>query len=93
MLAGWLNGPFGVGKAVASARLLECVPGSRLFDPEVVGYMLRRFIAEPVDDFQHWDAWRALVAETAVEIHRHYGSLLVAPPRRRRPGPDLDLSH
>ena len=76
----WLNGPFGVGKTTTAKGLAEVRDDVRVFDPEVVGFMLRRFITEPVDDFQSWAAWRVLVAETAVQLVRHYeGSTVVAP--------------
>ena len=35
-----INGSFGVGNTTASTALVEALPALRLFDPEVVGYML-----------------------------------------------------
>ncbi|WP_165985528.1 AAA family ATPase [Streptomyces sp. YIM 98790] len=75
----WLNGTFGAGKTTTARELAELLPGARLFDPEIVGYMLRHYITEPVHDFQDWPAWRALVPATAVQLLRHYGGPLVAP--------------
>jgi len=75
----WLNGPFGVGKTTTSTLLRHARPDVRVFDPELVGYLLRRLIPEPVDDFQDWPAWRVLVAETAAVLWKHYGALVVAP--------------
>jgi len=37
----WLNGAFGCGKTTTASELSVVIPGSRLFDPETVGYMLR----------------------------------------------------
>jgi hypothetical protein len=76
----WLNGTFGAGKTTTAAELLAMLPGSRLFDPETVGYMLRPSLADhPVTDFQHWPPWRALVAATATELARYTGQHLIAP--------------
>jgi len=41
----WLNGTFGSGKTTTALRLPALIPGSRLFDPETVGYMLQPRIA------------------------------------------------
>ncbi|WP_129665056.1 AAA family ATPase [Phytoactinopolyspora endophytica] len=75
----WLNGTFGAGKTTAADELVRMLPDARTFDPEYVGFMLRHFITEPVGDFQDWPAWRALVAETAVQLHSHYGGTLIVP--------------
>jgi chloramphenicol 3-O-phosphotransferase len=76
----WLNGAFGVGKTTTALRLPGLVPGSRLFDPETVGYMLRPNLADhAVSDFQHWPPWRPLVAATAIELARYTGEHLIAP--------------
>ncbi len=75
----WVNGPFGAGKTTATEGLAASREDTRVFDPELVGYLLRRLIVEPVDDFQSWAAWRALVAETAVQLQAHYAGDLLAP--------------
>jgi hypothetical protein len=76
----WLNGTFGSGKTTAALRLPALIPGSRLFDPETVGYMLQPNLADhAVSDFQHWPPWRPLVAATAIELARYTGEHLIAP--------------
>jgi AAA domain-containing protein len=76
----WLNGAFGGGKTATALRLPALIPGSRLFDPETVGYMLRPNLADhAVSDFQHWPPWRPLVAATAAELARYTGEHLIAP--------------
>lgn len=75
----WVNGAFGAGKTTAAEGLAATRPSTRVFDPELVGFLLRRVIVEPVDDFQSWPAWRVLVAETAVQLQAHYGGDLLAP--------------
>ena len=37
-----LNGAFGVGKTTVARRLVRLLSGSLLFDPEVIGFALRR---------------------------------------------------
>ncbi len=66
----WLNGTFGAGKTSTAAELISRIPGSYEFDAERVGFLLRPMLTdiEPVTDFQHWRPWRALVAETALEL-------------------------
>jgi hypothetical protein len=76
----WLNGTFGVGKTSTAQRLAAMVPGSRVFDPEAVGQMLRGVLADrPVGDFQDWAAWRPLVAASLIEIARMTGQHVVVP--------------
>lgn len=75
----WLNGTFGAGKTATGAELTTMLPEARTFDPEYVGFMLRHFITEPIDDFQNWPAWRAVVVETAAQVAEHYGGVLVVP--------------
>jgi chloramphenicol 3-O-phosphotransferase len=76
----WLNGTFGSGKTSTALRLHERIPGSRVFDPETVGYMLAPNLADrAVSDFQHWPPWRPLVTATASELARYTGEHLIAP--------------
>jgi hypothetical protein len=75
----WLNGTFGAGKTTTAVELVKLLPSARLFDPEMVGFMLRHVLHEPVDDFQDLPPWRALVRETATRVLRHVGGTLVAP--------------
>ncbi len=61
-----LNGAFGVGKTTVARKLVERIPGSALFDPEAIGFVLRRlprFVplrGRGSDDFQDLALWRAL---------------------------------
>jgi AAA domain len=76
----WLNGTFGVGKTSTAQRLAAMVPGSRVFDPEAVGQLLRGVLVDrPVGDFQDWTAWRSLVAASLIEITRMTGEHVVVP--------------
>ena len=75
----WINGPFGVGKTTAAALVAERVAGSRLFDPEHVGYMLTAFIEAPTGDFQDLAVWRRLVVQTMRALDEEYDGTWVAP--------------
>lgn len=73
----WINGPFGVGKTALAAALARL--DRRVFDPELIGTLVRRLIPEPVRDYQSLRPWRALVAETAIQLVEHYDCDLVCP--------------
>ncbi|WP_067844013.1 AAA family ATPase [Nocardia lijiangensis] len=76
----WLNGTFGAGKSTTATELTTLLPGSRIFDTEYVGLMLRHVLAsEKVDDFQDWQPWRGLVVAAATQILDYVGGLLVIP--------------
>jgi predicted kinase len=76
----WLNGTFGVGKTTTARLLAQRIPGSRLFDPEEVGYMLGHFMVnEPVEDFQEWPLWRRLTVINLVELLDYAKGTLIIP--------------
>jgi hypothetical protein len=61
----WINGAFGAGKSTVVAALRELRPDLREFDPEYVGYVLRRFVPVPTGDFQDLRLWRTLTVQFA----------------------------
>ncbi|MFL1382116.1 AAA family ATPase [Nocardiopsis protaetiae] len=76
----FINGPFGGGKTTTAEALVELLPGARLFDPEIVGYMLAALMGDSGrSDFQDLPPWRPLVAATAAEVAACTGQDLVAP--------------
>ncbi|MEU8761365.1 NUDIX domain-containing protein [Streptomyces sp. NPDC048659] len=79
----WLNGAFGAGKTSTARELVELIPNSTLYDPEVVGGGLglllpKQRLAE-VDDFQDLAIWRRLVVDTAAALLAEVGGVLVVP--------------
>jgi hypothetical protein len=75
----WLNGTFGVGKSATAVELARIMPGSRVFDAEIVGYMLMTILQDQTfSDFQDLPPWRALVPVVTAEIERHTGQDLLA---------------
>ncbi|MEV6212820.1 NUDIX domain-containing protein [Kitasatospora sp. NPDC051914] len=79
----WVNGTFGAGKTTACRELVELLPGSLLFDPEVVGAGLCRMLPAdrlaPVADFQDLPSWRRLVPEVAAALLAEVPGPLVVP--------------
>lgn len=75
----WLNGAFGAGKTTTSSSLVTRSSQLREFDPEWVGYMLAKNLADhPVTDFQQYPSWRHLVPVVADDIVQLTGQHLVA---------------
>jgi len=75
----WLNGAFGAGKTTTAAELAGTMPSARLFDPEMVGYLLMEYLKDhDFYDFQELPAWRTLVPAVTNEIARFTGQHLIA---------------
>jgi tRNA uridine 5-carbamoylmethylation protein Kti12 len=81
-----INGSFGVGKTTTAEKLLSLIPNSMVFDPEEVGYMLRKIVTEDMrseeektDDFQDLELWRILVVKVANELKLKYNKHLIVP--------------
>jgi 2-phosphoglycerate kinase len=77
----FLNGPFGVGKTTVARLVVERIPGAMLFDPELIGAMLRGLFGEveAVGDFQEYAIWRDLAVDLARRVIEGYGRALVVP--------------
>ncbi|WP_432136177.1 MULTISPECIES: NUDIX hydrolase [unclassified Streptomyces] len=79
----WINGAFGAGKTTTARELIDLIPNSTLFDPEVIGAGLAhllpaKHLAE-VGDFQDLPIWRRLVIDTAAALIAEVGGTLVVP--------------
>ncbi|GAB1334172.1 NUDIX hydrolase [Streptomyces sp. E-15] len=79
----WINGAFGAGKTTTARELIELIPNSALFDPEVIGgaltYLLPPKRLAEVGDFQDLPIWRRLVVDTAAAMLAELGGTLVVP--------------
>ncbi|MFF5498444.1 NUDIX domain-containing protein [Streptomyces aquilus] len=79
----WINGAFGAGKTTTARELIELIPNSTLFDPEVVGGALTHLLPPKrlaeVGDFQDLPIWRRLVIDTAAALLTELGGTLVVP--------------
>ncbi|KQY84040.1 tunicamycin resistance protein [Paenibacillus sp. Root52] len=81
-----INGAFGAGKTSAANQLQPLIPNSMIFDPEEIGYMLRKVIPEDVrmkeeqtDDFQDMELWKILTVTIAHELRQKYNKHLIVP--------------
>ncbi|KPI28466.1 NUDIX domain-containing protein [Streptomyces sp. NPDC048253] len=79
----WINGAFGAGKTTTARELIDLIPNSTLFDPEVIGgalpYLLPPKRLAEVGDFQDLPIWRRLVIDTAAALLAELGGTLVVP--------------
>ncbi|GAB2807711.1 NUDIX hydrolase [Streptomyces chlorus] len=79
----WINGAFGAGKTTIARELIELIPNSALFDPEVVGGALSHLLPPKrlaeAGDFQDLPIWRRLVIDTAAAMLAELGGTLVVP--------------
>ncbi|WP_052867221.1 NUDIX hydrolase [Streptomyces niger] len=79
----WLNGAFGAGKTTAAQELLDLLPGSTLFDPELVGRGLKEMLPakrlDDVDDLQDLSSWRRLVVDAAAALLTEVPGPLITP--------------
>ncbi|WP_433750300.1 AAA family ATPase [Falsibacillus pallidus] len=81
-----INGAFGVGKTSVAEELKSRISGSILFDPEMVGYLLREMIPLEIrqneaktGDFQDYIMWKKLVVKVAEELMETYHETLIVP--------------
>jgi hypothetical protein len=80
-----LNGAFGVGKTTAAEILAAALTDAMVFDPEVVGSMVRRVTegvrhgCEDTDDYQDIAMWRVLTVATAEQLRARYRRTLIVP--------------
>lgn len=82
----WLNGAFGSGKTTTAGLLTERLDGTKLFDPEYVGYLLTSFVDSPTGDFQDLPLWRHLVVQTMAGLDQQFPYTWVAPMSLIDPG-------
>ncbi|MER5374355.1 NUDIX domain-containing protein [Streptomyces sp. NPDC002553] len=79
----WINGAFGAGKTTAARELIDLIPNSTLFDPEVIGAALPHLLPAKrlaeAGDFQDLPIWRRLVIDTAAALLGELGGTLVVP--------------
>jgi hypothetical protein len=75
----WINGAFGAGKTATARLVHDRISGSRLFDPEYVGYLLRQFLDVPTGDFQDLRAWRRLTVQTMIALDEEHAGPWITP--------------
>lgn len=77
----WLNGAFGAGKTTAAFELHRRLPGSFVYDPEEVGFFLRKNLPEACHtaDFQDMPLWRSFNYQILKELHERYDGPVIVP--------------
>lgn len=81
-----INGAFGVGKTTVAKALNEQWQNSMVYDPEMVGVMLREMLPSDIKqqeaeegDFQDLILWKELVVQIAQSLVRKYNCHLIVP--------------
>ncbi|MEU8628872.1 NUDIX domain-containing protein [Streptomyces sp. NPDC048669] len=79
----WINGAFSAGKTSAARELIDLIPNSTFYDPELTGAGLRYLLPQKklaeVTDFQDLPIWRRMVVDTAAALLAEVGGVLVVP--------------
>ncbi|MDX3853869.1 NUDIX hydrolase [Streptomyces sp. AK02-01A] len=79
----WINGAFGAGKTSTARELIDLIPNSTVYDPELIGGELARLLPQKrlaeVSDYQDLPIWRRLVMDTAAALLAEVGGMLVVP--------------
>ncbi|MFD3512889.1 NUDIX domain-containing protein [Streptomyces sp. NPDC058657] len=79
----WINGAFGAGKTSTARELIDLIPNSTFYDPELTGAELGQLLPAKrlaeVTDFQDLPMWRRMVVDTAAALLAEVGGVLVVP--------------
>ncbi|MEU0204259.1 MULTISPECIES: AAA family ATPase [unclassified Streptomyces] len=82
----WVNGAFGSGKTTLVDELRARWPEALVFDPEMVGFVLRQIVEVPTGDFQDLRLWRRQVADLAIGLVEEYDRPVLVPMTLVDPG-------
>ena len=77
----WINGAFGVGKTQTAYELQRRIPGSYVYDPENIGYFIRKNIPQQLhtNDFQDHVIWRTMNRDVLCYIAARYAGDIIIP--------------
>lgn len=76
----WLNGAFGVGKTQTAFELNSRVPGSFVFDPEQLGFGLRKVVPRSMrKDFQDHPVWREFTYKSLRYVSENFSGVIIVP--------------
>lgn len=77
----WLNGTFGVGKTQTAFELHSRLPNSVVFDPEEIGFLLRKIVpvAMQQSDFQDYQLWREWTYQSLRHVAENYTGTIIVP--------------
>lgn len=82
----WVNGAFGSGKSTLVDELRLRWPEALVYDPEMVGYVLREIVEVPTGDFQDLRLWRRQVADLAMGLVEEHQRPVLVPMTLVNPG-------
>ncbi|MFD0673764.1 AAA family ATPase [Cohnella sp. GCM10027633] len=77
----WINGAFGAGKTTTAHELHRRLPGSHIYDPENVGYFVRKNAPKGIDDgdFQNLPIWRSFNRDMLRMMANQYAGTIIVP--------------
>lgn len=77
----WLNGAFGAGKTQTALELHSRISNSFIFDPEEVGFFLRKTtpLSMHKSDFQDNVLWREFTYSSLHYITRNFEGIIIVP--------------
>ncbi len=76
----WLNGAFGVGKTQTAFELHSRIPGSFVFDPEQIGFSLRKIMPSVMHrDFQDHPIWREFTDKSLRYVAESFSGVIIVP--------------
>lgn len=77
----WINGAFGSGKTQTAFELNRILPNSYVYDPENVGYFLRKNQPKSmqIDNFQDEPLWREFNFKMLKNISDNYNGTIIVP--------------
>ncbi|MFC7677339.1 AAA family ATPase [Paenibacillus sp. GCM10028914] len=77
----WINGAFGSGKTTLSYELNRRIPNSFVYDPENVGYFIRKNAPKQIlkDDFQDHIIWREINYSILQTINSEFQGIIIVP--------------
>ncbi|MEU2396264.1 AAA family ATPase [Streptomyces sp. NPDC007369] len=75
----WVNGAFGSGKSTLVEELRAHWSDALVFDPEMIGFVLREIVEVPSGDFQDLRQWRRQVANMAAGLVEEYRRPVLVP--------------
>lgn len=77
----WINGAFGSGKTTAAFELHRRIENSFVYDPENVGYFIRKNVPPKFKegDFQDITLWREMNYKMLKLISSEYDGIIIAP--------------
>lgn len=77
----WINGAFGAGKTQTAAELHHHIPDAFVYDPENVGYWLRKNEPQSIqaDNFQDEPLWRTINRDMLLHLAANDPGLILVP--------------